>query len=292
MKKQSIYKSDQGKQLILQQYEQYLQAFPLHITRDYVPTRFGRTHVLRMGKEDGKPLFILQGGNCIHPMTLSWFSPLLKEYKVYAPDTIGHPGFSDETRVSAKDDSFALWLSDLLDYYDIERAAFIGPSYGGGIILRLAAFFPERIACSALVSPAGVSIGSKVKMIKEILLPLFLYKAGHSSQPLETLAASLSNGSMQAIDQEMIGLIFTHVSLEQNMPKLTTQKELAGARFPILIVAGEDDIFFPAENLFPGAAAIFGDLLEWRAYHMGHFPSPAHMEKINTDIKSFLIKHY
>ncbi|NKE04487.1 alpha/beta hydrolase, partial [Bacillus selenatarsenatis] len=81
----TIYKTLDGKEQILNQYEEYLTQFNSLISRDYVQTRFGRTHVLVMGKEDGKPLFIFQGGNCINPVTLSWFKGLLEEYKIYAP---------------------------------------------------------------------------------------------------------------------------------------------------------------------------------------------------------------
>ena len=214
MKNKSIYRSEKGKQLILQHYENYLQSFSLNIRREYVPARFGQTHVLTMDKEDGKPLFIFQGGNCINPMTLSWFKGLLSEYKVYAPDTIGHPGYSDEARISAKDESFTLWITDLLDPYHIEHCAFVGPSYGGGIILRLAAFCPEKIACAVFAAPAGISLGSKAKMIKEIMLPLILYKTSGSKKQLKAIANAMSLGSMKAIVRKIIGMIFKHVSLE------------------------------------------------------------------------------
>ena len=235
-----------------------------------------------MGKEDGKPLFIFQGGNCINPMTLSWFKGLLSEYKVYAPDTIGHPGYSDEARISAKDESFTLWITDLLDPYHIERCAFVGPSYGGGIILRLAAFCPEKIACAVFAAPAGISLGSKAKMIKEIMLPLILYKTSGSKKQLKAIANAMSWGSMKAIVRKIIGMIFKHVSLEQDMPKLTVKKELEHYQSPTLIIAGKSDIFFPEEALFRKAASLFDALLEWRAYDMGHFPSDRHIEAINA----------
>lgn len=117
----SIYRSEEGKSSILEEYEIYLNELGEKFTREYVETRFGKTHVLLTGPLDGKPLFILQGGNCVNPMTLSWFSSLFKEYRIIAPDTIGHPGYSEEARISARFDSFALWVSDLLDHYKIEK---------------------------------------------------------------------------------------------------------------------------------------------------------------------------
>lgn len=78
-------------------------------------------------------------------MTLSWFLPLFEHYHIYAPDTIGHPGYSEDSRVSAQDDSFAFWIEDLMNHFNVKEITFLGPSYGGGIILLLATYMSERI---------------------------------------------------------------------------------------------------------------------------------------------------
>jgi pimeloyl-ACP methyl ester carboxylesterase len=288
----SIYKSPEGKEKILAHYQEYLTRFDCSIDREYVLTRYGITHVLKMGKNDGKPLIILQGGNCINPVTLSWFKDLLGEYKVYAPDTIGHPGFSDETRISASDESFALWIQDLMDHYQIERCAFIGPSYGGGIILRLATFLPEKIDCAVLVAPAGISLGSKLKMIKKILVPLLFYKMNGSEKSLRQITDVMSSNSMSRHDANIIGHIFKYTTLEQEMPKLTTAKETADYNAPTLVVTGTEDVFFPESKISRKAEGIFGNLLELKKYQMGHFPSGEYLKKINADITIFLKKHY
>lgn len=288
----TIYKSKEGKEQILKFYEQYLKQFNLPIDREYVDTRFGKTHVLKMGKPDGKPLFIFQGGNCINPMTLSWFRGLLNEYMVYAPDTLGHPGYSDEVRISATDQSFAHWIEDLMTHFQIERCAFIGPSYGAGIILRLAAFLPEKIQCAVLVAPAGISLGSKAKMIKEILLPLLFYKMNGSAKSLKKIANTMSHNSMSAMDESIIGSIFRYVSLEQEMPKLTTVQEMKNYKSPTLVITGTEDVFFPENKISQKAAGLFHDQLELKKYNMGHFPSDEHLLSVHNDIQSFLKKHY
>lgn len=288
----TIYKSSAGKKEILDQYEHYLTLFGLPIDREYVQTRYGNTHVLKMGKPDGRPVFIFQGGNCINPVTLSWFKGLLKDYKVYAPDTIGHPGYSDETRISASDHSFAEWIEDMMAHYGIEKCAFIGPSYGAGIFLRLAAYQPGKIECAVLVAPAGISLGSKLKMIKQILRPLLFYKMTGSSRSLRQIANVMSKNSMSPIDETIIGSVFRHTVLEQDMPKLTTATELAGYKAPTLIISGTDDVFFPEKNISQKAAGLFGEQLELKSYQMGHFPSDEYVKKIEVDIKAFLAKNY
>ncbi|TWT14591.1 alpha/beta fold hydrolase [Planomicrobium sp. CPCC 101079] len=288
----SIYKSDEGKIKLLNYYETYLDTFSVDFDREYVDTRHGRTHVLVTGPAAGKPIFIFQGGNCINPMTLSWFSGLLEDYRVYAPDTVGHPGYSEESRISAADQSFSEWVSDLMAFFQVEKAAFIGPSYGGGIILRLAAFMPEKIACAVLVAPAGLKLGSKTAMIRKILLPLMFYSRTFSTKNLTKITDAMSANSMQALDKDIIGEVFKNVKLEQEMPKLTKKKELLNYQAPTLLIAGEHDIFFPSDVVIKTAANVIPNLIKCCAYDMAHFPSESCKEKMGQEVKGFLSQYH
>lgn len=292
LKKGTIYKNEEGKQLIEQQYEDYLNQFNVDIERVYVNTSFGKTHVLVGGPKEGKPLFIFQGGNSINPMTLAWFLPLLDTYRIYAPDTIGHPGFSDENRVSAQDHSLAEWTIELMEHFKISSCAFIGPSYGAGIILRLASFMPEKIKCSVLVAPSGIKLGSKFKMIKEILLPLVLFYMTKSEKHLHTITGNMSDNSMSEMDKQIIGNIFKYLKLEQDMPKLTEKNELINYTSPTLIIVGKKDIFFPESGLHQTAKEIIPNLIAFKSYDMAHFPSEEYLIKINKDITKFLDEYY
>ncbi|MBY0095714.1 alpha/beta fold hydrolase [Mesobacillus maritimus] len=291
MGKGSIYKND-GKRVLAQHYADYLTEFDFEVERVYVDTSYGKTHLLVAGPPEAKPIFLFQGGNCINPMTFSWFLPLVENYRIYAPDTIGHPGFSDENRISAKDDSFAQWTSELLDYFQIERCAFVGPSYGAGIILRLATYMPDKITCAVLVAPAGIQLGSKLTMIKKILLPLVFYHGTSSPKYLDQIADHMSDSSMKERDKTIIGDVFKYVKLEQDMPKLTTKAELDNYHSPTLIIAGKKDLFFPEERIIKAARNIFPNLTDFKSYEMGHFPANDHLRKINHDIEEFLKEYY
>lgn len=291
MSVRTIYKSEEGKINILNYYESYLKIFDVNFERVHVETRFGQTHTLITGPKEAKPIFIFQGGNCISPMTLSWFSSLFGEYRIYAPDTVGHPGYSAETRISAKDESFALWVSDLMEHFKVEKSAFIGPSYGGGIILRLAAFIPEKIACSVLLAPSGLKLGSKIKMIQKILLPMILFNMNSSQKQLQKIADVMSYNSMKEVDKNVIGEIFKHVKLVQDMPKLTEKRELLKYSSPTLVLVGKEDIFFPAEKVIKSSEKIIPNLVT-ATYDMGHFPDEESLMEINTTIKQFLADNY
>ncbi|MFC0210947.1 alpha/beta fold hydrolase [Paenibacillus chartarius] len=292
MRYHTIYKSKQGKAILHQHYDKYVDSLGVEVERRYVPTRFGRTHVLQLGPEGAKPLMILQGGNCVNPMTLSWFAPLFRQYRIYAPDTIGHPGYSDETRLSGKDHSLAVWLSDVMVELGLTRSAWIGPSFGAGMVLRLAAHMPEKIACAALIAPAGIRLGDKSAMIRQILLPLIRYRLGGNPKHLNRIAEAMSLGGMKETDKSIIGHIFRYVKLEQDMPKLSELEELTGYRAPTLLIAGNRDIFFPGDRVISRAKDVIPNLMEAKLLDMGHFPSDEMLRLMNKEIQVFLEQTY
>jgi lipase len=76
----------------------------------------------------------------------------LTGYRIVAPDLRGHGSSSWEPPWT-----IATHVSDVLETLEhagIERAAFVGHSYGGRLILELADLGPERIERAALLDPA------------------------------------------------------------------------------------------------------------------------------------------
>ncbi|GAF06608.1 hypothetical protein JCM16418_577 [Paenibacillus pini JCM 16418] len=178
-----------------------------------------------------------------------------------------------------------------MEHFKVEKSAFIGPSYGGGIVLRLATWMPEKISCAVLVAPAGLRLGSKIKMIHKILLPMIGFKINSSPKKLQKIADVMSFKSMKEEDKNIIGIIFKKVKLEQDMPKLTEKKELLNYSAPTLVLVGEHDIFFPAKGVIETAEAIITNGVT-KMYEMGHFPSKEYLRVMSEDIKEFLNSNY
>ena len=285
----SIYRSPEGEEKILALYESALKQLDIEFGERMVDTRYGDTHIIITGPKEAPPLVILQGGNTVSPVTLSWFLPLTNEYRVYAPDTIGHPGKSSQNRVSPADDSFGKWVVDILDGLSIERAAFIGPSYGAGIILRTAAFAPERISKAVLFVPSGIATGSISRMLFKIIIPMFLYQLFPTEKRLLKAVSPMFSGDVDEITVEVTGAVFLHYKLETKMPRLTSEEELKNYNAPTLVLAGEKDIFFPAEKIILRAKEIIPNLIAAECLKgEGHFPSIKNLKYINERILRFL----
>ena len=239
----SIYKKPEGETRILELYDSFQKGLGVVCSDRMVSTRFGTTHVLVTGPEQGLPIVITHGGNSINPQGLRGLMPLLKQerYRLYAPDTIGHPGKSAQVRVSAGDQSYGQWLNDVLDGLGLDKAVCIGGSFGAGILLRLAAYAPQRIIKMALFVPSGIVSVPFTSMVFRIGLPYFLYLLFPSHPRLYRAVQWMGNDIEDDILQ-LIEAVFQHVRVEAEMPRPVTKAELANFTAPTLIIAAEKDV--------------------------------------------------
>ncbi len=290
MREQSIYKSPEGQAKILALYDRFLKQLDLEYEDRTVDTRFGATHVLVFGPEQAPPVVVTHGGNSINPQGLRGLLPILREncYRIYAPDTIGHPGKSAQTRLSPKDDSYGQWLADVLDGLGLERAAFVGGSYGAGIILRLAAYAPARITKMALFVPSGIVGVPLGSMTWRIGLPFLRYLLFPNPKNL-TQAVRWMGDEIEADVLELVKTVFEQVRVEAEMPRPATKAELSGFQAPALIVAAEKDAMFPGDAVVRRAREIFPNLAAAECLKGGtHYSSRRDMAAILQRIRAFL----
>ena len=59
----SIYRSEEGKNKIIELYDSQLARLPVPWKDVYVQTSFGSTHLIETGNHDGEPLLVFHGGN-------------------------------------------------------------------------------------------------------------------------------------------------------------------------------------------------------------------------------------
>jgi pimeloyl-ACP methyl ester carboxylesterase len=255
----SIYRSEAARAAIERLYDEARDALPFPTESRVVETRFGATHVLTAGPPGGMPIVALQGGNVVNPLTLAWLGTLVDEFRIYAPDTIGQPGKSAGTRVSANDASLGQWAVDVLDRLELRSAAFIGASYGAGVLLRLAGLAPDRIDRAVLVVPAGltpVPLRAMLTLAAGYLGYRFAGRRGLVERTVRQLAGPRPDPRMV----ESTALAFRGTQLDTEMPRLASADELRGLTAPVLVFAGEHDPLFPPALVLPAARKAFANL--------------------------------
>ncbi len=284
----SIYKSPEGEAEIRALYDEALANLGTGYESLTVGTRYGDTHVLAVGPEEAPPVLFLPGGNFLNPTCLRWFLPLAEEHRLYAPDLVGQPGKSAQTRPSPKGDGHAWWVEDVLDGLGLRRVPLVGLSYGAGVAIRAMGYAPERVSRAALVSPAAVAAGSIPRVLARVALPMLLYRLRPTRERLLRAAKPiLTEPEDPAVRQ--LGAVYRHVRLDAGLPRMASQEELRGFGGPVAVFASEEDVFFPARAVLARARALFPNIVQARCLKGSrHVPSKADLGDVNDDIHTLL----
>jgi pimeloyl-ACP methyl ester carboxylesterase len=285
-----IYRTKDGECKFLNLYDTFLSSLDVTFDEVEVETRFGKTHVLEIGPSNGKPVFVLHGGNSVNAETLSFYLPLCKKYRLYAPDLIGHPGKSAQNQLSTKDLSYGQWASDVVKALDLEPVSFLGTSYGGSIALYTAAYKPEIIDKVVLVVPGSIAMANKISMGMKVIWPLISYRLFGGYKRLLNFVKKIVLEPNELTCQG-IKLSFEHLKMNNLLPPLSSE-QLVNFKAPILLFCSENDLFFPANKVVPRSKNLFSNsVCETMVLKNSlHYPNKQYLQEINDKIDKFLME--
>jgi hypothetical protein len=190
---ESIYKTPEGEAEIRALYDEALAGLAVGHDSVTVGTRLGETHVLALGPEGAPPVVFLPGGNALNPTCLKWFLPLTERHRLYAPDIVGQPGLSAQSRPSPKGDGHAFWAEDVLDGLALEPS--LGACAARGPLLRGGRSHQDHGSSPERVSPAGIAASPFLRMLLEIGPPTLLYRLRPTKERLERDPQAPPSGS-------------------------------------------------------------------------------------------------
>jgi pimeloyl-ACP methyl ester carboxylesterase len=253
------------------------------------PDGFGIRHLTINGQQVGYrmagdgPTIVLIHGLASSSATWRRVGPrLAADHTVVAVDLLGH-GSSAKPRGDYSLGAHASGIRDVMVALGLDRATFVGHSFGGGIAMQLAYQFPER--CQRLVLVASGGLGKEVTPFlravalpgAELVLPLVLSAWGHRA--LVAVGARLRHLGLRFDESktEMWDNYTALTSPEGRLAFLTTVREVidvAGQRvsandklylaaaIPTLIVWGDRDSVIPVAHAHDAHRAIPGSRLE------------------------------
>lgn len=277
---QSIYKSEKGKQEILALYDRQMAELGIEYQDIYVKTSFGKTHIIECGDQSKEPLLVFHGGNATTAYNLKYCEFLLPHFHIYAVDTIGHPGKSDETSLSPVKQEYGLWASEVIRELGYTSMAAFGGSFGAGILVKTMCVSPDLIHKSVLLVPAAIHNASPIRSMN-MLFPMCMYWITHKRRwfikcilPMAIRETNISEDILLTAKCSI-----DHARIKIRMPQDESKTSLRRYKNPILVMAAEQDCLFPAKKVLPKAKEVWKQCSTYLLENRGHIHELTEQEK-------------
>lgn len=233
---ESIFKSESGRQRIIEHYDRLLSAVDFTYTEYYIETSFGTTYILESGSEVNPSLVLLHGSTS---NSAAWFADIRELgnfYRVFSVDLIGDAGHSAETRPDVRSDGYARWLAEVFEKLGIDKAAIMGNSLGAWIALKFAAVFPEKVDKLVLLAASGIA---SVRLRFVFRLIIFSIRGVKGADKITQMV--YGQDEIPEIVRDTIDLIGKNYRPYTGAIPVLPDSELFRLKMPILYIAGEDD---------------------------------------------------
>ena len=132
-----------------------LELWPIPYASYGIATPHGWTHVVDSGADHGDPVVLIHAASLSATQWYPQAAALGGHRRLYAIDIMGDIGLSAQARPIRTRADAAAWLVELLDGLGIDRATFVGSSFGGFHATNLAVLRPDRVRGLILLAPAA-----------------------------------------------------------------------------------------------------------------------------------------
>ncbi|MEM6726149.1 MAG: alpha/beta hydrolase [Bacteroidota bacterium] len=282
-----FYKSEAARKQIMDLYDLKLASLDIKYTNLDIPTRFGRTRVIRTGDPANRPLVIFHGIHAGAPLTLEAIKELNDSLCLYAIDTVGQATKSEATKLNINGPDFGLWADEVFEAFPFDQADVIGVSYGGFIAQKLMVHHPERINRCVFVVPAGLANGDFGTSMRQLSWPLMRYILTKKDEHLAQFLSAFSGDDEHHFQFQKA--LLTGVKMDYRRPGILKAKDVTGFDRPVYLIVAGQDVFFPADRSIQKAKQVFASL---KAVHIldgsKHMPGPDDFPVIQSLIRSWL----
>lgn len=276
----SIYKSESGKMTILALYNKQMERLNKKYKDLYIKTTFGKTHLVETGNMSGKPLLVFHGGNATTAYNLLFCDFLMNDFHIFAVDTIGHPGKSDETSLSPNNYDYGKWVSEVIEGLGYEKISCFGGSFGAGIIAKTMCVAPEKVNRAVLYVPSGIKNAPAINSMS-MMFPMIMYWITHKDKWLKKcmLPMAVSEENITEEIYETAKLSINYSKVKTGMPSNVSAKYISKCKAPTLVMAADKDCLFPAKGVIPRAERIIQNCTTYLLKNRGHMSNLTEDEK-------------
>ncbi|QUQ66194.1 alpha/beta fold hydrolase [Kutzneria sp. CA-103260] len=249
-----------------------------------VPTRFGRTHVIKYGQ--GPPVVLVPGSGA----TAANWSPnaaaLGERHTVISVDTLGFPGLGQQTEPFTGPSDLGVWLADLLDGLRVDTAHVGGLSYGAWASMQLAWHAPARVESLLLLEPGGNSLGRPPLRSLPAMVRLLLAR---SEAAYERFGRVVEGGWPNDRDrQRLVNFGMANYLSAVPMIKYVSDDQLRRLDQPTLLLLGGTSIVHDPVTVLARARALMPNVQAEIIEGAPHPLAETHAEIINERMLEFL----
>lgn len=284
----SIYKTAEAKKALMSLYEQKLESLNIEYEELDIETFAGKTRVIATGNKNGAPVVLFHGINAGSPLTLEAVKNLRDEFTLYGIDSIGQATKSSETRLPLNDDSLARWSAEVLEKLGLQKANFIGVSYGAFLLQKLMTHFPDKIEKAIFVVPGGLANGAFFASMFKLFLPLTRFMITKKDADLRKFMEPFYDTK----DEHAVTMqrnLLLGVKMDYRKPPLLTEKDVEKLDAPVYAIVADDDVFFPGDKTLERCKAVFKNFAGSHTLkNSKHMPEKQTFAEIENKIREWL----
>lgn len=222
---------------------------------------------------------------------------LASDFRVLAPDAMGF-GYTERH----KNETYSLddWVEHMIAFMDatcVEKAHFVGNSFGGGLTLAIATRHPDRVDRMVLMGSAGLQFDLTEGLdtvwgyepspdnMRRIMMECFAYD---KSLITDELVQSRYNASIRPGYQESFSAMFPAPRGRHISALSTPEDKVAALPHRALIIHGREDRVIPLDSSYR-----LHQLLKHSELHIfgecGHWTQIEKKDRFNSLVREFLL---
>jgi pimeloyl-ACP methyl ester carboxylesterase len=286
-KYKSVYRSSDDRNRLMNLYNKVLSNWPVAFTEIDIESKYGNTHVIKCGNQNGKPVLLFHGtGN----NSLMWrynCEEIGKKYSLYLVDTINDPGKSEQSNIFNPQFDYCGWIKDLLVQLGLLSVSIIGHSKGGWLALNTVIKIQEHIDRVVLLAPA---IGINEKLNVQFLLKSISVGINPSVRNIEKYFRYMSCPGKLPNKQyiEYVSTLIKGTKAKPIKHRQFNDDELKGIQKPVLLLFGEYEVCNDYKAVIERAKVLINNLRYEVIPNAGHGLQGDNPDIINKLIIDFL----
>ncbi|MCP4596350.1 alpha/beta hydrolase [Neptuniibacter sp.] len=270
-----------------QRYEQQRQSLPAEVEGYYLQTPLGPVWTMEAGRKDAPPLIALHGLHTPAPFNLELLWPLTQHFRVISPDIPGQAGKTPGIAPLPSHHAYALWLEQVMDSLEIASCPMVGLSFGGAVLLDLAALNPKRISAASLIVPAGF-FRPLWRPLTKLVLPLVSFKLNSDQTHFDSLMKPLMGDNWPELEAYYFATFQAGIPMTLMPPGPYHLENLVDFYAPVQMFTASEDVYFAPDKLAEKARLALGSLKEVHEIQDFHIPSSENRQFIQRECVRFL----